>query len=56
MNFFCRLNPPRPGFALTMTPEEGALMQEHAACWQEAMGGRGFSFDVHPMPFGVLRP
>ena len=98
MTFFCKLLPPRADFAQTMTPEEGGLMQQHAAYWQEAMArghvvafgpvadpagafgmgivdfpgeaevraftdgdptvrsGRGFSFQVHTMPLGVLRP
>ena len=29
--FFCRLNPPRPDFAKTMTDTERALMGQHAA-------------------------
>ena len=29
--FFCRLNPPRPDFAKTMTDAERALMGQHAA-------------------------
>src|SRR4051794_6021733 len=29
--FFCRLNPPRPDFAKTMTDRERALMAQHAA-------------------------
>lgn len=33
-NFYlCKLIAPRPTFALTMTPEEQALMGEHAAYW-----------------------
>jgi uncharacterized protein YciI len=37
LTFFCRLNPPRPTFAHDMTPEEGALMQQHADHWRAAM-------------------
>jgi uncharacterized protein YndB with AHSA1/START domain len=33
--FFCRLIPPRPTFAADMTPEEAAMMREHAAYWRE---------------------
>ena len=29
--FFCRMNPPRPDFAQTMTDAERALMGQHAA-------------------------
>jgi uncharacterized protein YciI len=29
--FFCRLNPPRPDFATTMSEAERALMGQHAA-------------------------
>ena|SRR4051794_20401278 len=29
--FFCRLNPPRPNFATTMSEAERALMGQHAA-------------------------
>ena len=31
--FLCRLNPPRPSFALDMSEEERALMEEHGAYW-----------------------
>jgi hypothetical protein len=93
--FFCRLNPPRSTFASDMTPDEAALMREHAEYWrrgrtpghvkafglvadpQGAYGigivefsdeaqarrftandpvihaGRGFHYDVSPMPLGV---
>ena len=30
-HFFFKLIPPRPTFAMDMTPAEGALMQQHAA-------------------------
>jgi uncharacterized protein YndB with AHSA1/START domain len=33
--FFCRLLPPRPTFAMDMTPEEAAMMRDHAAYWRE---------------------
>jgi uncharacterized protein YciI len=31
IHFFMRLNPPRPDFATTMTPEERAMMGQHSA-------------------------
>ncbi len=31
--FACRLNPPRPDFAHTLTPDEGVAMGEHARYW-----------------------
>ncbi len=31
--FLCRLNPPRPSFALDMTDAERALMEEHGGYW-----------------------
>lgn len=37
LTFYCRLNPPRPTFALDMTPEEAGLMQQHAEHWRVAM-------------------
>lgn len=48
MDFFCKLLPPRADFALTMTPDELRLMQQHAAYWKEAMG-RG-----HVVTFGLV--
>jgi uncharacterized protein YndB with AHSA1/START domain len=36
--FVCRLLPPRATFAQDMTPEEGALMREHAGYWRELLG------------------
>jgi len=35
--FFCRLLPPRPSFAFDMSPEEGAVMHEHANYWRAQM-------------------
>src|SRR5580658_1118218 len=35
MQFFLKLIPPRTTFAMDMTPEEGAVMQKHAAYWAE---------------------
>ena len=55
--FFCRLNPPRPSFAMDMSPEEAALMQRHAEHWREAMGrGEVVAFGLvgDPRgPFGI---
>jgi hypothetical protein len=98
LTFYCRLNPPRPSFAMDMSPEEAELMHRHAEHWREGMGRgnvvafglvgdpngpfgigilqtddeaaaraftnadpviqarRGFSYDVLPMPFGVVHP
>jgi uncharacterized protein YciI len=33
--FYLRLTPPRPTFAKDMTPQEEALMEQHAAYWAE---------------------
>jgi hypothetical protein len=96
--FFCRLIPPRPTFALDMSPAEASLMQDHAVYWREYIAkghvvmagvvgdpagpygigvvefeddgavrtftendpvirsGRGFRWEVYPMPFGMMRP
>ncbi|MEX6508372.1 YciI family protein [Jiella sp. M17.18] len=35
--WFCRLIPPRPGFAGDMSQDERAAMGAHAAYWQAAM-------------------
>ena len=48
MNFFCKLLPPRSTFLQDMTPEEGAVMQGHAAYWKEWLA-RG-----HVIAFGVV--
>jgi hypothetical protein len=48
VNFFCKLLPPRPSFAQDMSPEERALMQQHAGYWQEWIG-RG-----HVIAFGLV--
>ena len=57
MNFFCKLLPPRPTFAMDMTEAEMRLMQEHAAYWTDAVA-RGsvitFGFVADPSgPFGM---
>ena len=31
--FLCRLIPPRPNFAATMSPDERTVMQNHVAYW-----------------------
>jgi uncharacterized protein YciI len=33
--YFYRLDPPRPTFAMDMTPEEGVIMSHHAEYWIE---------------------
>ena len=95
--YFCKLHPPRPSFGQDMTPEEGAVMGQHAAYWHDWMArgkvvtfgvvgdpagvygigvvemddeaevrrftegdpttrsGRGFRWEVHPMPLGAAR-
>lgn len=55
--FLCRLLPPRPSFAMDMTKEEAAMMQEHAAYWR-GMLGRGVAIVFGPVldpkaPYGV---
>jgi uncharacterized protein YciI len=55
VTFFCKLLPPRAGFLQDMTPEEGQLMQEHAAYWKEWMGrGHVVAFGVVGDPAGVF--
>jgi uncharacterized protein YciI len=36
-HFFLKLNPARPTFALDMSDDERAIMQQHAAFWRELM-------------------
>jgi uncharacterized protein YciI len=36
-HFFLKLNPVRPTFALDMSDDERAIMQQHAAFWRELM-------------------
>lgn len=55
--FLCRLLPPRPTFALDMTKEEAAMMQEHAAYWRDMLG-RGVAIVFGPVldpkaPYGL---
>ena len=33
MHFLCRLIPPRPSFAMDMTPSERQAMEKHVAYW-----------------------
>ncbi|WP_276134593.1 YciI family protein [Polluticoccus soli] len=35
--FFVKLNPCRPDFAQTMTPEENDIMQQHVGYWMKYM-------------------
>ena len=52
--FLCRLNPPRPTFALDMTDPEQALMGEHGVYWTGLMDqGRVAVFGVVMDPAGV---
>jgi len=58
---FCRLVPPRPTFALDLTPEELAAMQRHAAYWR-ALLERGTAVVFGPVAdpagpwgLGILR-
>jgi hypothetical protein len=55
--FFCKLTPPRPTFALDMTPGEAKLMQEHAEYWQRGrLSGhvRAYGLVADPAgPYGV---
>lgn len=51
--FFCRLNPPRPTFALDMTESEQQLMGEHAGHWGALLDqGRAVVFGVVGDPAG----
>jgi uncharacterized protein len=37
-HFFCKLIAPRPTFAMDMTDDEKALMQQHVAYWTGMLG------------------
>jgi uncharacterized protein YndB with AHSA1/START domain len=55
--YMCRLLPPRPSFALDMTKEETAMMQEHAAYWRDMLD-RGVAIVFGPVldakaPYGL---
>jgi hypothetical protein len=45
---FCRLLPPRPGFAMDMTPDERAAMQRHVGYWT-ALLARGTAIVFGPV-------
>ena len=47
-HFLCRLIPPRPNFVVTMSAEEGAVMQRHAGYWS-AMLQRGVAIVFGPV-------
>jgi uncharacterized protein YciI len=52
-HFLCRLIPPRPDFAATMTAEERSVMQNHAAYWiQNLERGRAIVFGPVADPKG----
>jgi uncharacterized protein len=52
--FFCRLTPPRPSFALDMSPAEKSTMAAHAAYWQaQADKGAAVIFGPVADPKGV---
>ena len=45
MYFLCRLIPPRPTFAMDMTPPEAKAMNEHVAYWTDLLGkGKAIAF------------
>ncbi|HEV2594594.1 MAG TPA: YciI family protein [Sphingomicrobium sp.] len=54
--FFCRLLPPRPSFAVSMTPDERKIMEEHDAYWRShARAGRLVIFGRVDDPAGTWR-
>jgi uncharacterized protein len=51
--FLCRLNPPRPSFAVDMSDEERAMMGEHVAYWSGLLDeGRVVAFGPVADPAG----
>ena len=51
--YFFKLHPPRPTFAMTLTPEEGAAMQAHGAYWRDLVNrGRAVVFGLVGDPAG----
>ena len=45
MYFLCRLLPPRPSFALDMSPSDAKAMQDHVAYWTDLLGkGKAIAF------------
>jgi len=59
--FLCRLLPPRPSFAMDMTPDELAAMQRHVGYWSSLLQkGTAIVFGpvadpAGPWGLGVLR-
>ena len=59
--FFCRLLPPRPSFAMDMTPDERATMMAHGAYWRDHMSrGRVIVYGpvgdpLGPWGLGIIR-
>jgi uncharacterized protein YndB with AHSA1/START domain len=52
--FLCRLVPPRPDFAMTMQPEEAAIMAEHAGYWRQMLAdGKAVIFGPVADPAGA---
>ena len=52
--YFCRLLPPRPDFAQTLSTDEARLMQEHAAYWRGLLEqGRTVIFGPVAAPEGT---
>jgi uncharacterized protein YciI len=50
----CRLIGPRPTFPADITPEEGAVMKQHAGYWTELLGqGKAVFFGPVAEPQGV---
>jgi uncharacterized protein len=57
MGFVFRLIPPRPDFALDMSPDERATMVEHVGYWS-ALAGQGKALAFGPVndpngPYGI---
>ncbi|HEX5959621.1 MAG TPA: YciI family protein [Rhodanobacteraceae bacterium] len=54
--YFCKLVPPRAGFASDITPDEAAVMQLHALYWKELIdrGQRVFALGLVLDPAGAF--
>ncbi|GGA49205.1 YciI family protein [Dyella nitratireducens] len=57
-HFFCKLHGPRATFPADITPEERALMKEHADYWREQMS-KGYAVVFGPVmdpagAYGIL--
>ena len=53
--YYCKLLPPRPTFLQDMTPDERAVMGEHAVHWREWMArGKVVTFGVVADPAAVF--